>query len=229
MRCTVHRKTVAWSIAAIVLFAHAASSQSPDTLRDIPLRVQLEGLAPGPRIAYLRYLLEQGTVDPEIYFQLGVAFHETDEPDSAIRYYRKAASISPEYSKAYVNIGVLYDDQGKSAEALEMFEKGIAANPNDVLAHAHAAFIRFLFKDYTTAREHISRALEIDPNDPQAHFYLAIFFWESTMYREALIEWERVIALDPETFLARKAQENIVLLQKALNAPPGSGRWQPKR
>jgi len=216
-------------ICAIAILPGAAWTQIPDTSGAVPLRAQLEGLAPAPRIAYLRYLLEQGVEDPEVLFQLGVAFHESNSPDSAIHYYLRAAEASDDYVKSYVNIGVLYDEQGKSAQALEMFEKAIKADPDDLLAHAHAAFIRFLFKDYTTAWEYLSRALEIDPDDPQSHFYLAIFFWESMMHREALIEWERVVALEPAGFLARKARENIVRLQKALNTPAGTGGWKPER
>lgn len=218
-----------WLIAAIIVFPGMGWSETPDTTGAVPLSAQLEGLAPEPRIAYLRYLLGREADDPEILFQLGVAFHETDNPDSATHYYLRAATESDDYAKAYVNIGVLYDEQGKSAQALEMFEKAIAVDPGDLLAHAHAAFIRFLFKDYTTAWNYLSRALEIDPIDPQPHFYLAIFFWESMMYREAIVEWERVIAFDGDGFLARKARENIVRLQKALNAPSGTGGWKPER
>ena len=219
----------AYLVIAIAVFAEQARPQSADTAQSVPLREQLEGLEPAPRIAYLRYLLEQGTGDPEALFQLAVAFHESGQADSAIHYYLRAAATSDEYSKSYVNIGVLYDEQGKSAQALEMYERAVELNPDDVLANAHAAFIRFLFKDYGAAWKHLSRALEIDPDDPQAHFYLAIFFWESTMYREALTEWERVVELDESGFLARKAQENIVRLQKGLNAPAGEGAWKPER
>ncbi len=216
-------------IVVITFLTGMAWSSTPDTTETIPLSTQLEGLAPEPRISYLRYLLEQGADDPEIFFQLGLAFHESDNPDSATHYYLRAASESDGFAKAYVNIGVLYDEQGRSAQALEMFEKAIEINPDDLLAHAHAAFIRFLFKDYATAWNYLSRALEIDPDDPQSHFYLAIFFWESMMYQEALIEWERVITLDPGGLLARKARENVIRLQKALNAPSGAGGWKPKR
>ena len=217
--------------AVILLLAPLGrvASRSSDSSDAVPLGVQLEGLEPEPRIAYLRYLLGERETDPEVLFQLGVAFHESGIPDSAIHYYLRAAALSDDYVKGYVNIGVLYDEQGKSAQALEMFERAIEIDPEDLLAHAHAAFIRFLFKDYTMAWDHLSRALEIDPDDPQSHFYLAIFFWESTMYREALVEWERVVSLDPKGFLARKARENIVMLQKALNAPSGVGGWKPQR
>jgi hypothetical protein len=49
------------------------------------------------------------------------------------------------------------------------------------------------------------------------------------MYREAIREWEAVIEAEPEGFLARKARENIMLLQKVLNAPTPAEGWEPVR
>jgi tetratricopeptide (TPR) repeat protein len=113
--------------------------------------------------------------------------------------------------------------------ALSMFEEALRENPDDILAHAHASFIRFHLEDYSKAWDHLSRALKIDPNNSQARFYLAIFFWECGMYREALIEWEKVMEFEPGSHLSKKAQENIIILQKALNAPTSSSDWKPRR
>jgi tetratricopeptide (TPR) repeat protein len=202
----------------------SASPSKPDSLGQV-----LEGLAPGPRIAYLRYLLGTRGDDPEICFQLGVAFHEGEKPDSALYYYAKAAALSPRLSKAYVNMGVIFDGQNRRDEALRMFEKAIEANPNDLLAHAHAAYALFEAGEYEAADAHISKAVAIDSLDPQPHFYLAIFFWESGMYGESLVEWEKVVSCAPGSDLAEKARENIAVLQQALLAPPGEGVPPPRQ
>jgi tetratricopeptide (TPR) repeat protein len=181
----------------------------------------LEGLAPGPRIAYLRYLLQAHPGDPEIYFHLGVAYHEAENADSALYYYRKAVALSPGLSKAYVNMGVLFDGQNKRDEALRMFEEAARVNPNDLLAHAHAAYALFGKAEYEAAEAHLEKALAIDSLDPQPHYYLAIFFWECGMFRESLVEWEKVVAYAPKSDLAQKARENITILQEALLAPAG--------
>jgi tetratricopeptide (TPR) repeat protein len=199
--------------------AGAARSGSPsgqDSLGQV-----LEGLAPGPRIAYLTYLLETRRDDAEVCFQLGVAYHEAERPDSALRYYRKAAELSPGLSKAYVNMGVLFDGRNNRSEALRMFERAIEVNPDDLLAHAHLAYTLFGAGEYEAAGTHISKALAIDSLDPQPHFYLAIFFWESGMFKESLVEWEKVVACAPDGDLAAKARENIAILQHALLAPAG--------
>ena len=204
------------------------STPSPGA-QDVPLRQQIEGLPPEPRIAYLKYLLQTQGPDPEVYFQIGVAFHEDDLVDSALAYYGKAVDTDPGFSRALVNMGVIYDDRGSFNEALASFERATFVNPGDVLAHSHASYIRFLRNDYGSAWRHLSAALASEPDHPQARFYLAIFFWESGMYREALREWERVMELDAGGYLAGRAQENIILLQKELNVPGGMRKQRPKR
>jgi tetratricopeptide (TPR) repeat protein len=201
----------------------SASSSQQDSLGQV-----LEGLAPGPRIAYLTYLLGTRKDDPAVYFQLGVAYHEAEKPDSALYYYAKAAGISPSYSKAYVNMGVIFDGQNNRDEAIRMFEKAVEANPNDLLAHAHAAFALFGAGEYEAAYAHISKAIAIDSLDPQPHYYLAIFFWESGMFKESLVEWEKVVSYAPQSELAGKARENIAILQQALLAPRGESAPTPR-
>ena len=208
-------------VIAIVLSCIAAPLaplQAQDSLRadEVPLGVQLDGLDPSSRIAYLRYLMISGREEGEVYFQLGLAFHESDMPDSAEHYYKRAIEASPELSKAHVNLGVLYDTRGDASLALSEFQIALAIDPDDILALSHAAFLQFLLGRHVKAYEYISRAVELAPENPQPHFYLAIFFWESGIYREALSEWERVIELAPESGLADRARENITLMQNAL-------------
>jgi tetratricopeptide (TPR) repeat protein len=219
---------IALVLALTLAAPNAGSAQSAAPSGADSLGLVLEGLAPAPRIAYLMYLLETRTGDAEVYFQLGVAYHEASKPDSALRYYGKAAELAPGLSKAYVNMAVLYDGQNKRNESLRMFERAIEVNPDDLLAHAHLAYTLFGAGEYEAAGSHISMALAIDSLDPQPHFYLAIFFWESGMFKESLVEWEKVVACAPDGDLAKKARENIAILQHALLAPAGEGVPPPR-
>jgi len=193
------------------------------------LSEELSGLQPAPRIAYLRHLIKEGRDDAEVFFQMALAFHESSALDSAIAYYKETVKKDTRHFKAYVNLGVLYDDLGKPTEAEMYFHSAVSVKPDDVLANSHLAFILFQRKDYEMAWKHLSKALETGPRNPQPVFYLAIFFFESKMYREALVEWEKVVELDPGGYLASRARENIAMLQSALNSPAPSGDWQPKR
>ncbi len=227
--------------AAILIPSDLSAGQSPQkTARspertaqqaagEIPLSRQLEGLGPGPRLAYLRHLLAQGRADADVMFQTAVAYHELGRTDSALHYYDRAIAIDPGDFKSHVNKGVLYDDEGDYAGAIKSFATAVTLNPEDVLAHSHLAFLLHQNGDHRAAWNHLHAALEIDPGHPQPHFYLAIFFWEAKIYREAMREWEMVMGLEPDGFLAVKARDNIVILQKALESPSPEGGWQPER
>jgi len=216
-------------LVAFLAAAGAARSEATQEKEPVPLAEELEGLAPGPRIAYLEYLLKSGKKDSEIYFQLGVAYHEGKRSDSAMFYYARAAAIDPRLSKAYVNMGVILDEQHRPQEAIGMFEKAIEVNPRDLLAQAHAAYMLFGAGERETAWSRLSKALAIDSLHPQPHFYLAIFFWESGMFRESLVEWEKVVRLAPGGHLAKKAEENITILQEALRGSAGESVPPPQR
>jgi tetratricopeptide (TPR) repeat protein len=214
-----------------MLIIPVASSSSIDgrTADDIPISQQVEGLDPVPRIAYLRHLISEGRRDSEVLFQLAVAFHELGESDSALAYYDETIRVEPDHFKSYVNRGVLLDDAGNVAAAVASFLTAVEISPDDVLAHSHLAFLLLEKESYQHSWMHLSKALDIDPEHPQPRFYLAIFFWEAGIYREAIREWERVIELEPEGFLAGKARENIVMLQRIMNESSPSSGWEPAR
>ncbi len=217
----------ALSVIIVALFFNAAEAVTDET--GLPLSSQLDGLPPEARIAYLRHLISQGKAGPDASFLLAVAFHENGQIDSAVTWYGAAIDDDPEDTRAYVNLGVLYDEQRMALDAEASFRKALEISPDDLLANSHLAYMLFRRREFEYAWGYLSRALETDPDHPQPHFYLAIFFWENRMYREALVEWEKVLLLDPDSYLGKKAEENIVMLQKALNAPTIEGRWDPEK
>lgn len=214
--------------AAIGVTPGISAGQSSGEAGEMPLSRQLEGLGPEPRLAYLRHLARQGRVDADVMFQTAVAFHELGRTDSALYYYDRTIEIAPDDFKSHVNKGVIFDDEGDYARAIQSFAMAATLNPEDVLAHSHLAFLLHQNGDHREAWNHLDAALQLDPGHPQPHFYLAVFFWEARIFREAMREWETVMELEPEGFLAAKARDNIVMLQKALESPSQDGEWHPE-
>jgi tetratricopeptide (TPR) repeat protein len=228
MRSTIITITVL-TLVTIFTYGTSTGQASDETADEMPLSQQLEGLGPQPRLAYLRHLLQGGRADAQVMFQTAVAFHELDLTDSALYYYDRAIAIDPKDFKSHVNKGVLFDAEGDYANAIKSFAMAATLNPDDVLAHAHLAFLLHQNGDHREAWGHLHAALELDPGHPQPHFYLAVFFWEARIFREAMREWETVMDLEPDGFLALKARDNIVMLQKALESPSPEGDWHPER
>ncbi len=220
------------NIAVVVIMITAGIAPEIESGTDesgLSLARQLDGLPLEARIAYLKYLISKGEGDAEVCFQLAISFHGSGFVDSALTWYDMTIKKDPEHYKAFVNLGIIYDEQGRATQAERNFQTAVNLRPDDVLANSHLAFMLFQRKEYESAWDYLANALAIAPDHPQPHFYLAIFFWENRMFREALDEWENVLTLDPDSYLGKKAEENIVILQKALNASSSDGRWDPER
>jgi len=210
-------------VTIFIYFAFLGTARSENEGKKIvPLGEQLKGLDPYSKIAYLRYLVRSDSLNAEVFFQLGVAFQELEQADSAIYYYNRALEYDPGLSKALVNMGVIYSGKRLKAKALNMFERAIKVNPSDYLAYSHAAFLWFRLGNYERAMKQIREALKIAPREAQPHYYLAIFFWESGIYRESLVEWQKVIELEKGGDLAKEARENISLIQAVMSGGIGT-------
>ena len=62
----------------------------------------------------MKLAIEQDPNNPTLYFNLGVATSETNNPTKAKEYYEKAIELKPDYGDAYMNLAVLILDKEKA-------------------------------------------------------------------------------------------------------------------
>tara|TARA_B100001057_G_scaffold343690_1_gene344611 strand:+ start:1510 stop:2370 length:861 start_codon:yes stop_codon:yes gene_type:complete len=60
---------------------------------------------------------------------MGIALADQGKTEDAIKAYKKAISIKPEYAEAYDNMGILFKAQGSLDEAIETYKKILAISP----------------------------------------------------------------------------------------------------
>jgi cytochrome c-type biogenesis protein CcmH/NrfG len=63
------------------------------------------------------------------------------------------------------------------------------------------------------------KALSIDPESQLAHYNLGVAFADAGIYKEAIREWNAVVAAGPSTDAARQAQDNIRVLRNLMRQP----------
>lgn len=208
------RKT---SVAVVLVFAvcAAAAPARPVEAAEDPLdglADRLESMTPQEQIEHLLTYLEQGTTDARIHFFMGNAFYGMEQLDSAVAHYTIAVKLDGDYAKAYVNMGIAYDAMGQFRMARANYARAIEINPRDVLAYCHLGF-NYSRHEPAKAIEYYMKALEIDPESAQARYNLGLAFAEAKIFNEALIEWKRVIELDPDGELGKIAAENVKLIE----------------
>lgn len=87
-----------------------------------------------------------GNVEPEnkalIYNALGYAYFAEEQYDLAIRNYKEALKLYPEYAIAFNNLGNVYEKKQMVAKALEAYEETLKFDPNNSVAKRRAESLR---------------------------------------------------------------------------------------
>ena len=88
-------------------------------------------------------------VEPEnkalIYNALGYAYFAQEQYDLAIRQYKEALKLNPEYVIALNNLGNVYERKQLTAQALEVYEKALESEPENKTAKRRAQSLRKRF------------------------------------------------------------------------------------
>jgi tetratricopeptide (TPR) repeat protein len=197
-------------VAASLAVLPRPQAGEADPLAELPGR--LERMAPLEQIAYLDSLLESGLEDARIHFFLGNSYFAAEQPDSAIAQYHRAVDLDEDYAKAFVNMGIVYDSRRKRQQARTAYSRAIQINPEDVLAYCHLGYNYYVSGEHDTAMDYYSHALDIDPNSAQAHYNMGLAFANAKIFKEALVEWRKVVELDPDGSLGKMASENVDLI-----------------
>jgi tetratricopeptide (TPR) repeat protein len=83
------------------------------------------------------------TIAP-IYNALGYAYFAQDQYDLAIRQYKEALKLSPDYVVALNNLGHAYERKKLTVQALEVYEQALKQEPNNNTAKRRVESLRRL-------------------------------------------------------------------------------------
>jgi len=79
-----------------------------------------------------------------IYNGLGYVYFAQEQYDLAIRHYKEAIKLKPDYVSALNNLGHAYEKKKLNAQALEMYEATLKLSPNNTVAKRRAESLRRL-------------------------------------------------------------------------------------
>jgi len=175
--------------------------------------------------------------DTGSYFNLGMAYYLAGDNEKAIAYYKKVMELSPEHIDALNNLATIYANQGKYKEAEEMFKKVFKLNPEHASAKNNLIQLYKIQKRYDEAMkldtdyakqihlqltknyyekgnldkaiEEIKQVLAIDPNDIQSLCNLGSFYLLQKKYKEAKVEFLKVLQLDPNNDYAKRTIKTL--------------------
>lgn len=108
----------------------------------------------------------------------------------------------------------LLGNTGRLSEAIPLYEKALQMRPDD--KGVRLDFARALADGghRPDAEIQFKKLIAEDPNNQQAHYYLAEMYRVSAPPRteEAIAEYQKAIAIDPSTYIAQQATDQLTTL-----------------
>lgn len=112
--------------------------------------------------------------------------------------YRK---LKPEDAYVYHMMGLNYKELGDTSRAIYHFQTAIENDPKDYESTLYIANL-YAGKKKSIAYEYFAAALKIKPKGVDALFGRAVFNQQVRNYKSALLDYRKVIDIDPQNYLA---------------------------
>ncbi|MBM3320325.1 MAG: tetratricopeptide repeat protein [Candidatus Eisenbacteria bacterium] len=193
-----------WIAAGALLFL-AATAGSKDL-------GNIEGRPPLEKIDAYLALLGTEEDSAEVLFRLGNAYHDAEMIEEAVDAYRRSLAAGGDF-RVFVNMTFVLEGAGRREEADAVYRERIKQTPDDPVLFAY--YGDFLSGDenektsVSGAMGAYRQALALDERCLEAHFGLGVLFAKTGIYKEAVREWEHVMALSPQHRLAVESRRNI--------------------
>lgn len=132
---------------------------------------------------FLNEVIDQNPNSSEAFFYLANVFHLRGELGKAVKGFQRVLELDPNHTDAAISLSVIYNDIGKYEEAKTIFEKA-----NNQVKNTQSQGI---------ADPHLNKKFSIK------HYELAEMYSSYSRYEEALFEYNKAAALDPENLEIR--------------------------
>jgi len=147
-------------------------------------------------------------------FQAGVRADEKHKTEEAIKHYRKAIDLAPEYYPARNNLGTLYLGHAQYAEAQEQFARVIQIHPTDAAAYFNLGNAQLLTGQYPEAARTVEEGLSKQPNSAFGNFLQGSLYSRTGDTPKAEASLRRSLELDPQMAQAHLALVNLFVQER---------------
>ena len=117
--------------------------------------------------------------------------------DDAIKNYKKAILINPDYSEAYSNMGSAQKDNGDLEAAILSYKQALKIRPDFAEAYNNLGIVQMEKGYFDKAIDNYKRALKIKPNFIEAYNNIGNALQEKGDLNRAVIFYKKVLKINP--------------------------------
>jgi len=136
--------------------------------------------------------------EPVLFNIRGACYAELGQLDIAVKNYKEAILIKPDYAKAHFNLAGSLHDLGKLETTVQSYQKTIEIEPNYAEAHNNLGNVFQELEQADASVQSYKRALEIKPDYVAAQYSLGNAFMELGQLDEAVKAYKAALKLKPD-------------------------------
>lgn len=133
----------------------------------------------------------------EEHYKRGIDYAEQNRNEEAIREFKAALLIKPDYAEAHKALGKVYLSQQQMENFIRETETAVRLNPDDIDTHHGLGLGYFSQKRYKEAIREFEIVLRAEPDHKDAHIGLGSTYLSQKRFKEAAREFEAVLRIDP--------------------------------
>ena len=136
--------------------------------------------------------------DAEVHYHLGLALHNSGQPEDALACWRRALAIRPGFAEAHNAMGNTLQDMGQSADAVDCYHRALEIRPDFAEAHNNLGNALHIIGRSTEAAACCGRALTIRPGFAEPHYNLGRILMVLGRSADAAACCRRALELKPD-------------------------------
>ncbi len=149
-------------------------------------------------------------LNPRGHYGLGNVYFGRGEYDEAIRHYKEALRIKPDYVKPLNDLGLALFQQGQWAEAEAYFREAVRVMPDFPGTYNNLGLLYTRKGKFKEARDFFEEAIKISPSYAEAYNHLGIVLMNMGKTDEAVKSYEKALAIKPYYAEARNNLGNVL-------------------
>lgn len=173
-------------------------------------------------ILLLEFFLSENPADPDLLYNLGMAYSDQNKLTQSIEILSHLMSIKPDHVNGRVALGIALIRNDKTEAGVRELQTAAEHEPDNLWAHRNLGAGLIKLKRYPEAVGHLRNATELSPQDQQAWYGYAQALETVDNIEDADKAYIQTVELDEFSKiadLARKARSNIAKGTFRKNAP----------
>lgn len=151
---------------------------------------------------------EPDKLTAQFYFQLGSAAERAKDIEQAVKHFRHALKLEPDFAEALNYLGYMWAERGENLdEARTMIEKALKEEPKNAAFLDSMAWVLYKLKKPADALPYMQKAIELT-KDPDATLqdHLGDIFAAMNKMGDARAAWERALKIEPKEEIRKKLE-----------------------